>query len=126
MNVFEDLVEELKDENLLESTVIESSDHRGPGERHSDISGTGDESLAELCDYLNDTDDGAGFEGDSVEAYKQRAIDEIASLQMVEHIFTGVEQQNKKPNIKRFDDLEVKKASSQISTGLGRLRGRSC
>lgn len=46
----------------------------------------------------------------SSEFFKKRAVDEVASLQMVEHILTGVEREYQKIVPKSFDDFNAKRA----------------
>jgi len=125
MSVFEDLIDELKNENLLESTVIdrERADaaavpagrrgvESGSNTVSDDDSGRDDpasavESGAELVE-----EDIPQIEKPSSEDefYRKRAMDEVASLQMVDHVLTGVERQHMKVASPPFDDLEAKKA----------------
>lgn len=101
MNIFEDLIDELRDANLIEEPVIETQrarDNSAPsaGERRAVEAGSPDETVR----------------GESVESaafYRQQATAEVAFLQTVESIFAGVErdQLNLVPN--SYDDLEVKK-----------------
>jgi hypothetical protein len=42
--------------------------------------------------------------------YRQRAMDEVAALQMVEHVVSGVEREQQKSVPHQFDDLNVKRA----------------
>ena len=49
-------------------------------------------------------------EADEAEFFRKRAVEEVSGLQLVEHIFSGVERQQKKTIPKPFDDLNVKKA----------------
>src|SRR5204863_2498842 len=44
------------------------------------------------------------------EYFKKRAIEEVSSLQMVEHILTGIEREYMKAIPKAFDDFNAKKA----------------
>ncbi len=44
------------------------------------------------------------------EFFKKRAIDEVAGLQMVDHVLSGVEREHMKLVPKPFDDIPVKKA----------------
>jgi hypothetical protein len=44
-----------------------------------------------------------------IEFYRKRAIEEVSFLQMVEHVFAGIEREQMKIVPKPFDDLEVKK-----------------
>jgi hypothetical protein len=47
---------------------------------------------------------------DEMEFYRRRAIDEVTSLQMVEHVFSGVEREQMRILPKPFNDIAVKKA----------------
>lgn len=121
MNVFEDLIEELRDENLLEDTVIDlkRSTSESASEKASGVEFNGS--------VVGPTDDPAGAEsraeaqeasfampedgpGDERDFYRKRAIDEVSSLQMVEHIISGIEREHIKIVPASYDDLEVKKA----------------
>jgi hypothetical protein len=156
MNVFQDLVEELKEENLLEATF----DEVGPADGHADTpgsdwaagptdvdeqdtkepptphlfddpatNGAGEvQSKPESIDGLErngDTSDSAGQEvkGAPVptpvkqdapktrdkEFFRKRAAAEVSSLQMVDHILSGIEREYLKVIPKPFDDFNVKK-----------------
>ena len=120
MNVFEDLIEELRDENLLEHTVIDLR-KAGTGTA-ADSSSKGD------FDFEIDTDDSVSLsgaaskdargvremeDGEQVserDFYRKRAVDEISSLQMVEHILSSIEREHMKSVPGSYDDLEAKKA----------------
>ncbi|MBC7898546.1 MAG: hypothetical protein H7070_00710 [Saprospiraceae bacterium] len=126
MNVFDDLIDELKAENLLETTVMEP--HAA-----SENNGVVDEAetsaiLLELA-ALDESAD-TSFSGETVEEpqfvetdlpdiqkpagerdfFRKRAMDEVSSLQMVEHVICGIEREYLKMVPVAFDDLEVKKA----------------
>jgi len=106
MNVFEDLIGELKDENLLEDTII---DVRGT----TDV--TFDDSEVVFDDHFATAGPKEeGYRGvepaEEKDFYHKRAIDEISCLQMVEHILSGVEREHMKTAPAAFDDFEVKKA----------------
>ena len=111
MNVFEDLIEELREENLLEETVIDlsreiaeetgfSQEGAAP-ESEGSLQGRG--GLADEVSPGEESDDDRDF-------YRKRAIDEISSLQMVEHILSGIEREQLKIVPAAYDDLEAKKA----------------
>lgn len=128
MNVFEDLIVELKQENLLEKTVIdprktlaEESPAPGPGEvRRAETSskvasvvarfqieaagmaGAADAPPPERVASLKAKTDS--------EFYKKRAVGELSNLQMVEHVLTGVEREYLKILPNAFDDFAAKKA----------------
>lgn len=124
MNVFEDLVTELQQENLLELTVIdvENSPRNGnymaeyspahddeplliipePPKRNAPLPATNqkpDFGMAEPIKARNE-----------IERFRKQSVDEIAALQMVEHVLSGVERDYSKiePNV--YDDLPAKKA----------------
>src|SRR5690606_10232902 len=92
MTVFEDLIEELKEENLLESTVIEPTGGSPDG-----LAGGSDVPTFEKA-------------ASPAEFFKKRAEGEVASLQMVQHVLSGVEREHMKSAAMPFNDLKVKKA----------------
>ena len=115
MNVFEDLIEELRDENLLEETVMDSSrvaadvqsatltpaktDNEGAIERN----GTS-KAQPNLETFVAEGPE------DEREFYRKRAIDEVSGLQMVEHVVSAIEREHMKMMPASYDDLEAKKA----------------
>jgi len=132
MNVFEDLIDELKDENLLENTVVSG---RRENKNGTAIPGNASApEFAALDEQMVDMDsartNAESSEDRAVEIeiidtpkpaerpkkrsgneyFKKRAIAEVSSLQMVEHILTGVEREYLKVVPKAFDDFNVKKA----------------
>jgi len=139
MNVFEDLIVELKQENLLESTVIDdemlsgSVSMEGPGNlfhSHSFVAeptnGNGHASLVTDEDHFpaevhEDVIDEITEEPvekpvqvpaaakPGKEFFKKRAVGEVSSLQMVEHIITAVEREYVKTVPATFDDLDSKR-----------------
>jgi hypothetical protein len=168
MNIFEDLIEELKEENLLEETVIDVHKNKSAGQKTNfqderfdspeilkaaQFDGRAAETAADFPppipapdkmpeallasngDAVSQTPDpfdpvpeaaspddelqpefSDAPAGDSeqplnqVEFYKKRATDEVNSLQMVEHVLSGVERDYLNRIPKLYDDLEVKKA----------------
>ncbi len=163
MNIFEDLVEELKEENLLEETVIEINKEKARAEDKtvseiysvaSEIpSATAEEDLNVVLSEFKEILDGGAEplpaeklaensgvysdagqitneehsssqpEGDyppnapiapvpdlQPNFYTSRATDEVSGLQLVEHVFSGVEREQMKTVPKPYDDLECKKA----------------
>lgn len=176
MNIFEDLIEELKEENLLEETVIDVQNKKKNGEsfnlpKPGQIESTPvkaketssnasvapeilkpseqiipnnfsqpaepektpdyvfDESpavvetndlIAEVPQNLQESfventdsfDSETKAENSSADAefFKKRATDEVTSLQMVEHVLSGIERNFLNITPKLYDDLEVKKA----------------
>jgi len=117
MNIFEDLIDELKEENLLEETVTESkraekaeSDAKVSAENNSDESSAPTLPAANEISAENPVFTASEPAANQAEYYRKRAIEEVSGLQMVEHIFSGVERQQKKNVPKIYDDLNVKKA----------------
>jgi hypothetical protein len=142
MNIFEDLVDELKEENLLEETVydtmaIDVRTGAGPYNLPADDQPTevdtsaGDvksavsagppvrtarqaalhSSAKEDRDSLSDKILEGAHKKEKVselEYYRHRATDEVSSLQMVEHVVSGVEREQMKIMPKQYDDLAVK------------------
>ena len=170
MNVFEDLVEELKEENLLEETVMGNNSEAARMQAEKDASqfqtpddetsfetespqnfaadfdfAPGDREPEELSteEFSGEAVSGkfsdekreeieapssaakSNFEFvaapaenfaapkppvDETDFYCRRAIDEVTSLQMVEHVFSGVEREQMRILPKPFNDITVKKA----------------
>lgn len=125
MKVFEDLVVELKEHNLLENTVIEADPSAGGEAKYGKPRATTarsmtTESAAELAAEMeaapaapaaaSPEDQPPRKPRNGAQFYKKRAIGELANLQMVEHVLTGVEREHMKivPNV--FDDFAAKKA----------------
>jgi hypothetical protein len=124
MSVFEELIDELKDEDLLEETIFsinqkssgstqpsaptaDPANSHGNAAIHEEISGP------TIQHTVADSDDGDIFgeaPADEREVYRRRAMDEVSSLQMVEHVISGIEREHMKMAPAMFDDLEVKKA----------------
>jgi hypothetical protein len=117
MNVFEDLIEELKEENLLEDTIFElneRSDEDYFSQQLYAAEGVADETAAHDLE-TNDELALAGQENDEpvvdkAEFYRKLAIDEVTALQMVGQVFSGVEREQMKAVTEAYDDLEAKKA----------------
>ncbi len=145
MNIFEKLIDELKEENLLEETVIETSERIQTENQATLLLDSFDKKILSkdkntsevLKETFNNSDE-TGFEfkpstsnenvsvdtdklkgnveetvekiPDSVEFFYRRAKEEVASLQMVEHILSGAERDQMKIVPKTFDDLAVKTA----------------
>lgn len=119
MNIFEDLIEELKEENLLEETVTETEKAK---KNHFAKSGNivKSETVApeiqktEVSTPESFTDTAVKEQAQAVETskedfYRKRAMEEVAFLQIVEHVFAGVEREQLKIIPKTYNDLEVKK-----------------
>jgi hypothetical protein len=129
MNVFEDLIGELKDENLLEDTVIELN--KGNADADPDESPAKPAEGESLSDFelLDNSEVPLGSSeiaseadveppdlpviakpADDREFYRKRAMEEVSSLQMVEHVLAGIEREHMKMPAAAYDDLAVKKA----------------
>ena len=100
MDVFQDLIEELRDENLLEETVIDFAALAAalPAQPNGD-SEVAEGELAEVKTPETEAD-----------FYRKRAMDEVSSLQMVEHVLSGIEREHLKIVPATYDDLQAKKA----------------
>lgn len=125
MNVFEDLIEELKEDNLLEDTVIEvgkptgfnspmSAQPPSPARLELDHP-SGEGIILESAGPDNKTPDKETT--DDLAFYRKRAMDEVSSLQMVEHVLSGVEREHMKMTPASFDDLAVKKSLHRFLQG---------
>ncbi|MFZ1701869.1 MAG: hypothetical protein WBO10_12450 [Pyrinomonadaceae bacterium] len=140
MTVFEDLITELKEANLLEETVIDHQIERSSRSFETDEAiDTGyDETTYVETESFNDSplpvDDSPDAEpmildsaADSAQFaqqhpeqnarpstgkdfFRKRAVSEVSSLQMVEHVLTGVEREYLKAIPNTFDDFKAKKA----------------
>lgn len=133
MNNFESLLDELKEENLLEKTVVDvkSPDESGTGGNESGVESRADRKeqnkdsereapvekiTADLPQNLETVQNQAPKKKppavkilSQTEFFRKRAVNEVGGLQTVEHIFSGVERQQKKTIPKPYDDLKVKK-----------------
>ncbi len=150
MNIFENLIDELKEENLLEETVVKTdSEERNLIASSVNITEkaavSADEAIeigeintietqssaasnliagkdSKIISKENSGGDAANkFQfpvnqplpnhkpSGGAEFYRKRAADEVSFLQMVEHVFAGVEREQMKIVPKAFDHLEVKK-----------------
>lgn len=113
MNVFEDLIEELRDENLLEETIMARP---GAGVRMSAVSRQSSHTFAVALDdeetslVSDQTDAGSTPVESQRDFYHKRAMDEVSSLQMVEHVLSGIEREHMKLVPEPYDDLQAKKA----------------
>lgn len=146
MNVFEDLIDELKEENLIESTVADGTGEDAERLASKEVSSEPRRNVAEqpasreLKESLTNqnhsqpntsTEDGLllGMATGNVllpevenDYYRRRAMEEVASLQMVERIFSAVEREQLKVLPKTYDDIPVSKALHdflQVTKGTG-------
>jgi hypothetical protein len=128
MSVFEELIDELKQEDLLEETIFsvnQKSNDFVPGGVAD--TGTGNyentvEAATEKGGQGTDADPDLDPDADDMfaeppaderEVYRRRAVEEVSSLQMVEHVLSGIEREHMKMTPAIFDDLAVKKALHQ-------------
>ena len=126
MNVFEDLIGELKDENLLEDTVIDIKKTGSDEEQHAEPVNVTVEAASNSFEFADNSEIAAASTstGEQLpvdapeiakptndrEFFRKRAMEEVSSLQMVEHVLSGVEREHLKTPAAAFDDLQVKKA----------------
>ncbi|HLA95374.1 MAG TPA: hypothetical protein VK612_06615, partial [Pyrinomonadaceae bacterium] len=122
MNVFADLIEELKEENLLEETVIDINNRLGKAQHDEapkaaplyatddavvqDFALEGEIAPAVPDEMIHET----ATPIDERDFYRKRAMEEVSSLQMVEHVLSGIEREHMKMAPETYDDLAVKKA----------------
>ncbi len=131
MNVFEDLVDELKKDNLLEDTVMDTVSLTAPdlgvtqtahsGEAANSSTTAASQNKERVVENMPVPED-ADLEmanGETVEIrkaatekefFQKRAMGEVSSLKMVEHILTGVEREYMKIVPNSFDDFNAKVA----------------
>ena len=120
MSVFEDLIDELKNENLLEETVIDTkradaAAHVAAEDTYGDPAparGLDDPQAAAETQIARTEIDLPQIEKpvNEREFFRKRAMDEVSSLQMVEHVLSGVEREHMKVASESYDDLNAKKA----------------
>lgn len=132
MSVFEDLIDELKNENLLEDTVIELRPE-APESLNGTVTATGGDAEPPATEHTTEESDLAEIpEGVDLpkiekpsnerEFFRKRAMDEVSSLQMVEHVLSGVEREHMKISPVSYDDLGAKKALHKFIQVSGDLR----
>ena len=123
MNVFEDLVVELKEENLLEETVIDRSGGK--------TNGSGNRSTAKKIDLPDEPKVSGQFDFDvssfdnpdtagelsnlnqrklDPDVVRRRLSDRMSALQSVEYVLTAIEANFSSASNTPFDDLSIKKA----------------
>ncbi len=116
MNVFENLIEELKEDNLIESTVLDAEKQRAREEILEKASqfDDDDDDLESHDLHIShptaDADTESTDEANPAEFYRKRAMEEVSSLQMVGNVLTGIEREHMKVAGQVYDDLEAKKA----------------
>ncbi len=134
MNLFEDLVDELKEANLLEDTVMDAPKKRGAVDpSHEDRSAydqtesPADPAARNFASPIpvadSDTVQSADIQfqgnGETIEIreansesefFRKRAVSEISSLKMVEAVLSAVEREQLKAVPNSYDDLEANTA----------------
>lgn len=115
MNVFENLIDELRDENLIESSVFEAEKEKAREElltkaSQYDAEDEPDTSVVEISHPNSELANENTEDIDPAEFYRKRAMEEVSSLQMVGHVLAGIEREHMKVSGAVYDDLEAKKA----------------
>ena len=129
MNVFEDLVVELKEQNLLEETVIDTSSVNGGVNGKAPVDSGWD--APDASDVNADFTDSHESERIEIELPKletvlakpvpgaqavQKAISEqMSALQMVDHIYSAIERDHSIKVSSPFDDLAVQKSYQRFA-----------
>lgn len=116
MEIFDDLVKELKEEQLLEETVIEeigkSDDKKSVESETSDRTNISINKESDPDINLKSKPHSPNKKSENLskaEFFCKRAVKEVAFLQMVEVVLSGVEREQMKVVSMPFDDLRVKK-----------------
>lgn len=118
MSVFENLIDELKQENLIEESVVESEEAGTPAEEPSSAEFSSQTETAPEMEaasapggdvFLSSAESVADSPLNENEFYRRRAIEEVSSLKMVERILSGVEREQLKIVPKSYDDIAVGK-----------------
>lgn len=113
MSVFEKLIEELKEENLIEESVLET------GSIEYQAKPVGEDNVSQIMETADDNSADAvplpklfdpKTEVSESEFYRRRAMEEVSSLQMVERILSGVEREQLKISPTSYDDIAVSTA----------------
>src|SRR5215813_13339616 len=115
MKVFEDLVVELKEENLLEETVIDHSVLKTNGNGTDGVKLDGPAPAATLSDFEFATEEAAPVKPTTghrrkpkPETVRRRFADRMQAIQFIEYVLTGVETKINGTSGAPFDDLSIK------------------
>ncbi len=131
MSVFEDLIDELKNENLLEDTVLdhERADAAAPDLEPDPTSQIASQAVEEVQDATAGDESLVDHDLPQIEKpsnqrefFRKRAEEEVSSLQMVQHVLSGVEREYLQATPRAFDDLNAKKALHKFLQVSGDLR----
>ena len=138
MNVFEDLIIELKEEKLLENTVIDGPNTASADDFELDVTGVPNRMDVESVEVERASDPqpksmsstgelsapaipaepeaapASAAPGKNKEFFKKRAVAETSSLHMVDHVLSGVEREYLKIVPRTFDDFKAKKAPNNF------------
>ncbi|MFN6963250.1 MAG: hypothetical protein ACK4S4_05725 [Pyrinomonadaceae bacterium] len=118
MNVFEDLIVELKEQNLLEETVLDLNEVpllRAEFELVDDEIERGDGPYPAAAGNGFASDHSAFQAPPKADAMKKRVSEQMAALQMVDHVLMAVERGFLELEPEIFDDLPAKKALHKYS-----------
>ncbi|MGI8469249.1 MAG: hypothetical protein ACR2N3_12435 [Pyrinomonadaceae bacterium] len=120
MSVFENLIEELKQENLIEESAAEINQENTENTEDGETVLPPDEMRVEESPMPVAAEHSQSIIGESFAApsssagenefYRRRAMEEVSSLQMVEHILSGVERDQMKIVPQSYDNISVSKA----------------
>lgn len=132
MNVFEDLVVELKEANLLEETMFDrpSAVDNGHGGlvTHEDFAlADGDDWTAEFSDHSESTSSTVAerLPVGNIDAVRSKLAENIAALQLAEFVITSAEELLGK-HCSTFDDLAIKKAFHHYSRACDDPESEEC
>ena len=104
MNVFEDLIVELKEQNLLEETILDFD------QLQLELNGVDHEIIDAGTSAGRKESWNAHAAAPKADVIKKRISEQTVALQMVDHLLTGVERNLLKIEPQVFDDLPAKKA----------------
>src|SRR5687768_17225821 len=105
MNVFENLIEELKDENLLEDASDGRRSDAANPDRVAAVNRAGVNADSNGSNSSKEVN-GPRVEKPANDAdfFRKRAMEEVSSLQMVEHVLSGIEREHMKTASVSHDD----------------------
>lgn len=119
MNVFEDLIEELREENLLEDTIMDlrssqtnviEEEGRSSQTFTADSRASQNGSVRASDTPSSESEPTLASEDAERDFYRKRALEEVSSLQMVEHVLSGIEREYMRIVPGTYDDLRAKTA----------------
>lgn len=124
MKVFDDLIDELREENLIEQSEVKADESTAQPDENdvkkaaSAASAASEKSIPETDALVNLDAEPRAPENhenetppiDENDFFRRRAMEEVSSLKMVEHVLSGVEREQVKVIPQTFDDIAVSKA----------------